>query len=172
MIRRPPRSTLFPYTTLFRSGVIANRAGYDAFREGLRDLAYKEGENIALEFRSIEARGVQLLDLATELVRLGVDVIVAATTPAVLAAKEATATIPIVTLVLDPVASGPVSSLAQPGGDITGLTFNEVDTSAKRLQLLKEAVPSATRLAVLTNPTNPSSGPALRETADAARALR
>src|SRR5256886_15913443 len=89
MIRRPPRSTLFPYTTLFRSGVIANRAGYDAFREGLRDLAYKEGENIALEFRSIEVRGVQLLDLATELVRLGVDVIVAATTPAVLAAKEA-----------------------------------------------------------------------------------
>ncbi len=154
-----------------RVGVIANRAGYDAFREGLRDLAYKEGENIALEFRSIEARGVQLLDLATELVRLGVDVIVAATTPAVLAAKEATATIPIVTLVLDPVASGLVSSLAQPGGNITGLTFNEVDTSAKRLQLLKEAVPSATRLAVLTNPTNPSSGPALRETADAARAL-
>jgi len=89
----------------------------------------------------------------------------------VLAAKEATATIPIVTLVLDPVASGLVSSLAQPGGNITGLTFNEVDTSAKRLQLLKEAVPSATRLAVLTNPTNPSSGPALRETADAARAL-
>src|SRR2546430_9269015 len=72
-----------------RVGVIANRAGYDAFREGLRDLAYKEGENIALEFRSIEVRGVQLLDLATELVRLGVDVIVAATTPAVLAAKEA-----------------------------------------------------------------------------------
>jgi len=154
-----------------RVGVIANRVGYDAFREGLRDLAYKEGENIALEFRSTEARGVQLLDLATELVRLGVDVIVAATTPAVLAAKEATATIPIVTLVLDPVASGLVASLAQPGGNITGLTFNEVDTSAKRLQLLKEAVPSATRLAVLTNPTNPSSGPALRETADAARAL-
>src|SRR2546430_16016343 len=72
-----------------RVGVIANRAGYDAFREGLRDLAYKEGENIALEFRSIEARGVQLLDLATELVRLGVDVIVAATTPAGLASKEA-----------------------------------------------------------------------------------
>src|SRR5437667_1810162 len=109
-----------------RVGVIANRVGYDAFREGLRDLAYKEGENIALEFRSTEARGVQLLDLATELVRLGVDVIVAATTPAVLAAKEATATIPIVTLVLDPVASGLVASLAQPGGNITGLTFNEV----------------------------------------------
>src|SRR3989442_8532859 len=113
-----------------RVGVIANRTGYDAFREGLRDLAYKEGQNIALEFRSIEARDVRLLDLATELVRLGVDVIVAATTPAVLAAKEATATIPIVTLVLDPVASGLVSSLAQPGGNITGLTFNEVDTSA------------------------------------------
>src|SRR5437667_9523438 len=123
-----------------RVGVLANRVGYDAFREGLRDLAYKEGVNIALEFRSTEARGVQLLDLATELVRLGGDRIVAATTPAVLAAKEATATIPIVTLVLDPVASGLVATLAQPGGNITGLTYNEVDTRAKRLQLPQQAV--------------------------------
>src|SRR2546425_9743686 len=73
-----------------RVGVIANRAGYDAFREGLRDLAYKEGEKIALEFRSIEGRGVQLLDLATNPVRLGADVIVAATPPPVSPAKKAT----------------------------------------------------------------------------------
>ncbi len=154
-----------------RVGVIANRAGYEAFREGLRDLAYKEGQDIALEFRSTEARDVRLLDLATELVRLRVDVIVAATTSAMLAAKQATATIPIVTLVLDPVASGLLASLAQPGGNITGFAFNEIDTSARRLQLLKEAVPSATRLAVLTNAATPSSSLTLKETTDAARAL-
>jgi putative ABC transport system substrate-binding protein len=154
-----------------RVGVIANRAGYEAFREGLRDLAYKEGQDIALEFRSTEARDVRLLDLATELVRLRVDVIVAATTSAMLAAKQATATIPIVALVLDPVASGLLASLAQPGGNITGFAFNEVDTSARRLQLLKEAVPSATRLAVLTSAATPSSSLTLKETTDAARAL-
>jgi putative ABC transport system substrate-binding protein len=154
-----------------RVGVIANRTGYEAFREGLRELAYKEGRDIALEFRSTEATGVRFLDLATEFVRIRVDVIVAASTPAILAAKQATATIPIVGLSVDPVASGLVSSPAQPRGNITGLSFNEVDTSAKRIALLKEAVPSITRVAVLTTPANPSSSRILRETESAARTL-
>ena len=152
-------------------GVIANRTGYEAFRKGLRELAYTEGRNIDLEFRSTEATDVRFLDLATELVRLRVDVIVAAATPAVLAAKQATATIPIVGLSVDLVASGLVSSPAQPGGNVTGLSFNEVDTSAKRVELLKEAVPTVARVAVLTTPANPSSGPILRETERAARRL-
>ena len=152
-------------------GVIASRTGYEALREGLRELAYTEGRNIALEFRSTEATEVRFLDLATELVHLRVDVIVAASTPAVLAAKQATATIPIVSLSVDPVASGLVSSPARPGGNVTGLSFNEVDTSAKRVELLKEAVPSVTRIAVLTPPANPSASRILRETELAAQRL-
>ena len=155
-----------------RVGVIANTKGYEAFQNGLRELAYNEGENIALEFRSTEARDLRLADLAAGLVRLRVDVIVAAGTPAVLAAKQATATIPIVMLAADPVETGLVSNLDRPGGNITGLSFSEQDTSAKRLELLKEAIPSATRVAVLTTPTNnPTSSRILGDTERAARAL-
>src|SRR5881409_3739086 len=93
-----------PAGKVYRIGVLAGRTGYEEFRKGLRDLAYTEGRDITLEFRSIEAKDVRFLDLATELVRIPVDVIVAATTPAILAAKQATATIPIVGLSVDPVA--------------------------------------------------------------------
>jgi len=100
-----------------------------------------------------------------------VDVVVAASTPAILAAKQATTTIPIVGLSVDPVASGIVSNPARPGGNITGLAFNEVGTNAKRIEMLKEAAPAIRRIAVLATPANPSSVQILAETEHAARAL-
>src|SRR6266513_2212035 len=150
-------------TTIPRVGVITNKAGYEALRKGLQDLAYTEGKNILLEFRSTEPPDVRLLDLATELVRLPVDVIVAGGTSAVLAARQATTTIPIVGLSVDPVSSGLVATLARPGGNLTGLSFSEVETDAKRLSLLKEAVPSVTRVAALSA-AGPTSEAILRET--------
>ncbi len=170
VVSAPRAAEAQPARKIPRVGVIGNRTGYEALRAGLRELAYTEGRDIALEFRSTEERDVKFFDLATELVRIRVDVIVAAGTPAMLAAKQATGTIPIVGLSIDPVASGLVN-LAGPGGNLTGLSFNEVGTNAKRLELLKEAVPAVTRVAVLTNPANPSSSLILGETDRAARAL-
>jgi ABC-type uncharacterized transport system substrate-binding protein len=157
-------------TPIPRVGVIANKVGYEALRKGLQDLAYVEGKNIILEFRSIEPPDVRLLDLATELVRLPVDVIVAGGTSSVLAARQATTTIPIVGLSVDPVASGLVATLARPGGNLTGLSFSEAETDAKRLSLLKEAVPSITRVAALVS-AGPTSEAILRVTERAARTL-
>ena len=122
----------------------------DAFRQGLRELGYVEGKNIAIEYRSAEGRQERLPDLAAELVRLKVDVLVAANNSAALAAKHATLSIPIVTLVVtEPVRLGLVASLARPGGNITGLTSVADELWAKQLQLLKEAVPRVSRVAVL-----------------------
>jgi putative ABC transport system substrate-binding protein len=144
----------------------------EALRQGLRDLGYAEGKNIALESRWAEERTERLPDLAAELVRLRVDVIVTATTQGTLATKRATGTIPIVmALVSDPVGSGVVASLARPGGNITGLSIMHPEVTGKRLQLLKEAVPKLSRAAVLWNSSNPSVPPLLRETEAAARAL-
>jgi putative ABC transport system substrate-binding protein len=151
-----------------------------ALRQGLRGLGYVEGQNLTLVERFAEGRYDRLSGLAAELVRLKVDVILSLSTPAALAAKNATDTIPIVMLgVGDPVKSGLVASLARPGGKITGLTFFAGDLSAKWLELLKQAVPRITRIAVLLNPANPAVNPAnpdkaldLNATAVAARALR
>ncbi len=126
---------------------------WDAARQGLRELGYVEGQNIALEVRWTEGRREQLPELVGELVRLKVDVLVVATTPGALAAKNATRTIPVVMLaVADPVGSGLVASLARPGGNLTGLSLFTPEVSGKRLQLLKESLPSISRVAVLTNP--------------------
>ena len=120
---------------------------------GLRELGWIEGRNIAIEYRWAANREDQLPVLAGELVRLKVDVLVTASTPAALAAKRATATIPIVvTFVADPVGSGLVASLARPGGNITGLTTLATGLVAKRLELLKTVVPGSTRIAVLRQP--------------------
>jgi len=114
----------------------------EGFRQGLRDFGYTEGRNIVIEYRYAEGRPERLPGLAAELVRLNMDVIAAETTPASLAVQHATATIPIVmTLVADPVESGLISSLARPGGNITGLSLQLPDIAAKRLQLLREVVP-------------------------------
>jgi putative ABC transport system substrate-binding protein len=153
-----------------RVGVIATRAGYEAFQNGLRALSYTTGQDIILEFRSTERPAGRLADIAAELVRMKVDVILAASTPAVLAAKEATTTIPIVMLAADPVDSGIVANAARPGGNVTGLSFNEQNTSAKRLELLKEAVPSAARVAVLAAP-NSVTPRMLRDTEAMARTI-
>ena len=127
----------------------------DRFRQGLRDLGYIEGQTIALEVRWDTHQGERWPDLAADLVRLRVDLIVAGTTGAARAAKHATRTIPIVMAVsADPVGDGLVASLAQPGGNLTGLSIMTPDLTVKRLELLKEAVPTASRVAVLFNPAN------------------
>jgi putative tryptophan/tyrosine transport system substrate-binding protein len=145
----------------------------EAFRQGLRGLGYVEGQNIALEERWAEGRFDRLPSLAAELVRLNVDIIVTASTPAAQAGQQATRSIPIVmTLVSDPVESGLVGSLARPGGNVTGLSLMHPELSGKRLELLKEVIPKVSRVAVLSNPSNPTIPLLVRETEAAARALR
>ena len=113
-----------------------------AFRQGLRDLGYVEGENILVEYRYLEGKRDRIPSVVAELVRLKVDVLFASTPPAIRAAKEATTTIPIVMVTFnDPVATGIVDSLARPGGNITGLTRLDRELSGKRLELLSEVVP-------------------------------
>jgi len=148
-------------------------ARIDAFQQGLNELGYTEGKNIVIEYRYADGKADRLPALAKELVGLKLDVIVATTTPSVLAAKKASATIPIVFVsVADPVASGLVASLARPGGNITGLTILAPELSGKRLELLKEAVPKATRVAFLWNSANPAQGLLWKESQAAAQELR
>jgi ABC-type uncharacterized transport system substrate-binding protein len=140
-------------------------AHIEAFRQGLRELGYVEGKNIVIEYRYAEGKIDRLPDLAAELVRLKVDVIVTAAPASTRAVKEATSTIPIVmALDNDPVGNGFVASLARPGGNITGLSSISVDMSGKQLELLKEIVPKLSRVAVLGTSTNPGTAQALRET--------
>ena len=142
---------------------------WDAFRQRLRELGYREGEQVAFDFRSAHGRPDNLPGLADELTRLRVDVIVAASTPAAVAAKSATTTIPIVmTNTGDPVGTGLVASLAHPGGNLTGLTTLSAELSAKRLELLREIVPAASRVGVLWDDTNPAFASAVRDTQAAA----
>jgi putative ABC transport system substrate-binding protein len=127
----------------------------EAFRQGLRELGYEQDRNIAIEARYAEGQLDRLPELAAELVKRKMDIIVVATTPAILAAQKATRTIPIVmTTVGDPVATGMVASLARPGGNITGLTIVAPQLSVERLKLLKEAVPKISRVAILWDSAN------------------
>ena len=129
------------------------RVQLDAFRQGLRQLGFTEGRNIAIEYRGADGRIERFPNLAAELVRLEVDLIFAANTRAALAARQATSTIPIVSAVMgDPVEDGLVASLAQPGGNVTGLTFLAPELTAKRMQLLKDALPNVSRVAALWHP--------------------
>ena len=146
----------------------------DAFRAGLRDLGYVEGKNIAIEFRFAEGQFDRLPGLADELVSLKVNVLVTHSTVGALAAKKATATnrIPVVmTNVGDAVGTGIVASLARPGGNITGDTFFAPELAAKRLEVLKEAMPRARRIAVLANPDSPGTAPQLQAMEITAKAL-
>ena len=144
----------------------------DAFREGLRELGYVEGRNIAIASRWAEGKYDRLPGLAAQLVGLKVDIIVATAVPAIRAAKEATRTIPIImAVVVDPVATGLVASLARPGGNITGLSSMAPEVTGKQLEMLKEVVPAASLVAVLWNPTNAGNAPQVRRAQDAARAL-
>src|SRR5438093_8022210 len=145
---------------------------FAAFREGLRNLGYVEGQNIKIESRWAEGNYDRLPGLAADLVRLKVDVIVTYGTPASQAAKRATGTIPIVmAAIIDPVASGIVTSIARPGGNLTGQSMMSPDLAEKQLEILKEVVPKISRVAVLHNPANPGNAPQLRHAQDAARAL-
>jgi ABC-type uncharacterized transport system substrate-binding protein len=156
-----------------RIGVLEASPGFDsAFHEGLRQFGYVEGKNIVIEWRWARARAERFPELAGELVRLKVDVIVATNNPAVAAAQRATKTIPIVmVIVTDPLRLGFVASLARPAGNITGLTIQTPDLAGKRLQLLKEAVPHLTRVAILWDPTEPGRRELVQETEAASPGL-
>jgi putative ABC transport system substrate-binding protein len=147
-------------------------ARVEALRQRLRELGYVEGKNIVIEYRYAEGKLERLPDLAAELVRLKVDVIVTAPGPGALAAKKASATIPIVfTDVPDPVGTGIVSSLARPGGNITGLSVMAPDLNGKRLELLKESFPKVARVALLWNARGSRGNSTLTEMEAPAKAL-
>jgi putative tryptophan/tyrosine transport system substrate-binding protein len=155
-----------------RLGLLSPSADFflNAFRQELRELNYVEGRNISLEYRSAEGRANRLIDLAAELVRLRVDVMVTITSPGVRAARQATNTIPIVMAgVDDAVEQGFVASLARPGGNITGTSWLNPELSGKRLELLKESFPKVSRVAVLREAIGGASS--LRATIEAARVL-
>jgi len=144
-----------------------------AFRQGLRDLGYVEGRNVVIEERYAEQRSAKLPELAAELVRLKVDVAVVRGSPAVVAVQKAHDTLPIVmTVHADPVGTGLVSSLARPGGRVTGLTDGHADLAPKRLDLLKEAVASVSRVAAFYNPSTPHAARQLKHLQANAPALR
>jgi putative ABC transport system substrate-binding protein len=145
----------------------------EAFRQGLREFGWIEGRNIVIDYRFAEGRLDRLPDLAAELVRLKVEVIVAGPTPAAVAARKATATIPIVMWgVGDPVGLGLIANLARPGGNVTGVSFSVgAGTVGKGLELLKEIVPKVRRVAVLSNPANPSHAATIGDVKGAARSL-
>ncbi len=144
----------------------------DAFRRGLRELGWIEGQNIAIEYRWAAGREDRLPALAADLVRLKVAVIVTASTPAVRAAGQATRTIPIVVAAMpDPMATGLIASLGRPGGNVTGLSLLSTDLAGKRLQLLKEVAPHATRVAVLALQGSQATPLLFREVEAAARVV-
>jgi len=145
----------------------------EAFRKGLRDLGYIEGKNIVVEYRYLEGKQDRSRSLVTGLVRANVDVLVAVPSPAIRAAKQATKTIPIVMVTnADPVADGLIDSLAQPGGNITGLTRLTRDLNGKRLEVFKETVPTISRVGVLVEAHSTSGGIHLAEYEFATRALK
>jgi putative ABC transport system substrate-binding protein len=144
----------------------------DTFRQGLRDLGYVEGQNIAIEYRFAGGQVERLPELAAELVRLKLDVIVAPYTPPALAAKRATSTIPIVfAVVADAVGAGLIANFARPGRNITGLTSSSAELGGKRLELLKQVVPKASRVAVLYNPADRSNVLVLKQLQESAPTL-
>jgi putative ABC transport system substrate-binding protein len=144
----------------------------EALRAGLKRLGYEEGKNIVIEYRWAGGSYERLRELAAELVELKVDLLVAPATPSAVAAKQATSKIPIVIIVGDPVAGGLVDGLARPGGNLTGLAFFFAEISAKRVELIKEAIPSLARVAVFINPANPGMSRPLAAMQDTAMALR
>jgi putative ABC transport system substrate-binding protein len=144
----------------------------DAFLQRLRELGWLDGRTMAIEYRWAEGRNEHLADMAAELVRRKVDVIVTSATPPTIAAKQATSIIPIVfAAVGDPVGAGVVQSLSRPGGNATGLSLQQTDAVGKRLELLRELVPALRRLAIMANTGNASAGLDMREAETTARAL-
>ena len=144
----------------------------EVFFRRLGELGYVDGQNLITERRYSEGRAERFPEFAAELVRLKVDMIIVTTTPAALAVKSTTKTVPVVLpTAIDPVAAGVVASLARPGGNITGLTMQAPELVGKRLQFLKEAIPRLSRVAMLWNAANPANARSWREAQDAARPL-
>jgi putative ABC transport system substrate-binding protein len=159
---------------IWRAGFIAHRYEnfYDGLFEGLHELGYVEGQNIVFERRYAEGRAERFQEFAAEMVRLKADIVIVVTTPAALAVKNATTTIPIVhPNAIDPVESGLVASLAHPGGNVTGLAVANAELSAKRVEILKQLLPRLARAAVLWNVANPGNAVAWKDTERAARVL-
>lgn len=152
---------------------VSSKAFIEAFRRGLTELGYVEGQNIIIEYRWAEGKPDRLPKLAADLVALKVDVIFAASAPVIHAAKNATKTTPIVfEMLADPVSAGFVNSLAKPGGNLTGVAGLAPELSGKRLELLKEIVPRLNKVAVLANPSNPNFQSVLKESQRAAAILK
>jgi len=158
---------------IWKIGVLANEAWppLEGLRHGLRDLGYLEGKSHLFVYRFAQGRAERFPALATELVGLPVDLIVSWGTPASLAAYQATKTIPIVMSAGDPIGAGIVSSLAHPGGNVTGMSVQMAEQEGKRLELLKKLNPSLSRVAVISNPSNPYCAIAVREAQLGATAL-
>jgi putative ABC transport system substrate-binding protein len=149
--QQPGKAARIGYVSVFGGPATSDR-GFEALRQGLRDLGYIEGKNIVFEFRGAEGKWDRIPDLVNELVRLKVDVLFCPNLPAIDAAKQATKTIPIVMVSnVDPVELGIVDSLARPGGNITGLTLQSLELSGKRLELLKEIFPKLKRVGLVWN---------------------
>jgi putative ABC transport system substrate-binding protein len=171
-----PLTALAQRAKVYRLGILANtpaRSGdlWDELLRGLRNLGYVEGQNLIVEWRYSEGYNERWPELAGELVGLSVDAIVVNTTPAALAVKQATSTIPIIiTTAIDPVGAGLAASLARPGGNVTGVGILQPELNAKGLSLLKEAVPAMTQVAVLGNAANPALALIWREVEATARA--
>jgi putative ABC transport system substrate-binding protein len=161
LVARAQQAGKLPIIGLLGSAtLLAESQRVAAFVQRLRQLGWIENRNVAIEYRYAEGRSERFVEIATEFVQLKVDVIVATTAPAVIAAKQATSVIPIVfTSANDPVGLGLVASLARPGGNVTGLSNQIADTASKRLELLREVAPGLRRLAILANVGNP--GPVL-----------
>jgi putative ABC transport system substrate-binding protein len=174
LVLAPLTADAQPPGKAYRIGVLATTywPPFDSFREGLRELGYVEGHNLTLEYRWAEQRTQRFPALAADLVRGEVDTIVTWGTPAAQAAKGATSTIPIVMASSgDALRTGLVTSLAHPGGNLTGLSALNLTLENKRLELLKEAVPTASRIAVLWQPANPYAPLVLRDMQEAAKHL-
>jgi putative ABC transport system substrate-binding protein len=166
--QRPPKARIGFLTASTLSSITART---EAFRQGLRELGYVEGQNITIEWRSADNMPERLPTLAAELVGLNVAVIVAAESPPAIAARKVSQTLPIVMQSSNPVTVGLIASLARPGGNVTGLTTVATDLAGKQLSLLKEAVPQVSRIGVLLNPANLNTGVTLKDADTAARAL-
>jgi len=155
---------------IWRIGFVAHRYEkfYDPLFSGLRELGYVEGHNLIVERRYAEGHAERFKEIAQELVRLNVDAIIVVTTPAAMAARNETKTIPIIhPAAIDPVGTGLIASLAHPGGNVTGLAVLNAETSAKRVELLQEVLPGLSKGVVLWNSANPANSLAFRETENA-----
>ncbi len=176
LLAAPPATRAQQAGKVYRIGILEtipverNAANLAGLRKGLRDLGYVEGRNLVIEYRSADGRAERFPDLAAELVRLKVDLILTRGTPAARAAKQATETIPTIMATMgDPRAI--VASFAHPGGNITGVTTFSTELTGKRVELLKELIPRLSRVAMIHNMGNPAAPPEWEETKTAARAL-